>query len=111
MSACPGSTVVLPSCLSTSLHLQMPLLVLTSRIPLDAIATFIEQLLSSQPSLADGVATHKVLRLPDCTSTAFTEVLSKGLQWLASKAPYPPELQVSTCPSWLYLARILNAPW
>ena len=53
------------------LAVQIPLLVLTSGIPDDAIATFIQRLLSSQASLADGVPAHKVLRLPGSTSAAF----------------------------------------
>jgi len=80
---------------------QIPLLVLTSGIPNDAIATFVQQLLASQSSLADGVAAHKVLRLPESTSASFPEVLSQGLQWLASEAPSLPALMVCTpnsCP-------------
>ena len=76
------------------LAVQIPLLVLTSGIPDDAIATFIQRLLSSQASLADGVPAHKVLRLPGSTSAAFPAVLSTGLQWLASEAPPTPVLMV-----------------
>ena len=76
--------------------MQIPLLVLTSGIPDDDVATFIQQLLSEQASLAEGVPAHKVLCLPESTSAAFPPVLSEGLQWLASEAPPSPALMV--CP-------------
>lgn len=79
---------------TAQLYAQIPLLVLTSGIPSDAIAAFIQRLLSSQASLADGIAAHKVLRVPESTSVAFPAVVSEGLQWLASEAPSPPALMV-----------------
>ena len=82
------------ACSHSESAMQIPLLVLTSGLPSDAIATFVQRLLSSQASLADGVAAHKVLRLPESTSTAFPAVLTAGLQWLASEAPSPPALMV-----------------
>ena len=89
--------------------MQIPLLVLTSGIPSDAIATFIQRLLYSQASLADGVAAHKVLRLPESTSVAFPAVVSEGLQWLASEAPSPPALTVGPYVKLLHLRIVQDA--
>ncbi len=67
---------------------------LASRVPGDAVATFVQRLLSSQTSWAQHVGDHKVVQLPESDSPAFSERLAAGLQWLAAQAPQPPDLQV-----------------
>ena len=74
--------------------MQVPLLVLASRVPSDAVTTFVQRLLTSQTSWAQHVGDHKVVQLPESDSPAFSERLAAGLQWLAAQAPQPPDLQV-----------------
>ena len=79
------------------LSAQVPLLVLVSGVPSDAVATFMQQLLSSHADLTERLPAHRVLQMPASTFAAFPKVLSSGLQWLASEAPCPPQLQACLC--------------
>ena len=74
--------------------MQVPLVVLVSRMPSDAVTTFIQRLLTSRTSWAQHVGDHKVIQLPESDSAAFSETLAAGLRWLAARAPQPPDLQV-----------------